>query len=338
MKVNRQELLQQLDQCRAGLATREIVEQSSCFIVKDGKLITFNDEICVRRDTNLNFEGAISAEPFLAILAKLVEEEIEIEPLNGELLIKGKGRRSGIKMEADILMPLDALEDAGPWVQLHADFCEAVETVGQCAAKNDSRFAFNCIHIHPEYLEACDNYQIVRYKLASGLESPTLARQSALKHVSSMDMTEMSETKSWLHFRNPAGVQLSIRRYVEDFPDMSGVLDAEAGAKTTLPGGLAEALDKAKIFSDGNPDGNQVLVELRPNKMSIKGQGAAGWFQEKKMVAYDGPEIAFMISPDLLTEITKKHNECGITANRLKVSNGKFVYVSCLAKPTDSAE
>jgi hypothetical protein len=96
-----------------------------------------------------------------------------------------------------------------------------------------------------------------------------------------------------------------------------------------LPGGLAEAVDKAKIFSSENVENDQVFVRMKAGKLLIRGEGAHGKFEEQKEVKFAG-DVSFMIAPRLLVEITKRTNDCVVGEGRLKIDTGRFVFVSCL--------
>lgn len=334
MQVNRQALLLSLEQVSPGLSTvRETVEQSSCFVFHEGEVVTFNDEIACTAKTPLDgVEGAVPAAPLMALLGKLAEEDVNITIDDGEFRIAGAGRRGGLRMAEEVLLPIQKVERPKNWQPLDEAFCEAVTIVQQCAGNDVDKFLLTCVHLNPEFVEACDNYQMARYPVAVAIRRPTLVKRDAIKHITGLDMAEIAETKNWVHFRNPAGLVLSCRRYMEDFPDLSGTLKKHGGTQITLPGGMAEAIDKADVLSSENSENNQIMVKLSPGRMAIRGSGTLGWWEERKKVGYAGPAMSFMISPKLMTEICKRHNECEISddANLLRVNGGKFTYVSCL--------
>jgi DNA polymerase III sliding clamp (beta) subunit (PCNA family) len=329
--INRETLLHQLESVQPGLSTREIIEQSSCFVFKNGFVRTFNDEIACYQKCEVFFEGAVKAEPLLAILRKLNEEEILISQEEGELVVEGKRRKAGIRCEKDIQLPVDKVEKPGEWTELHEDWVEAVTIVQHCASHDQKSYEMTCIHIHPNYIEACDNFQVTRFKLPTGVKSPTLVRAQSLKHVPTLGMTKFSETATWIHFRNNNGLVFSCRRGTEVYQDMMPILKM-TGTPITIPKGLFDAADKASVFANDTSDNGVVTVEIRPGKLRVKGVGALGWFQEIKKVKYDGPDLAFTIQPELLMEISKRHNEAEIIEGRLKVDGGKWRYVSCLGK------
>ena len=336
MKTNRPHLLGLLEQVQPGLSSKEVLEQSSCFVFHDGLVSTFNDELCCRIPCDIGYVGAVSAAPMLAMLSKLPEDEIDIfvDPEKpGEIRINGKSRRAGIVAETEIRLPVDKVETPKTWNPLPADFVEGLEVVVQCASKDEDRFRLTCVHIHPDFLEACDNFQIARFPLKTGVRGSILIRASSLKPICDLGIVEYSETRSWLHFRTATALMVSVRKHIEDYADLSGPLNAEGGIPATLPAGLAESVDKAEVFSKETLGSNNLIVELSPGVLILTGEGATGWYKERKKIAYDGPPIKFLIAPKLLVEITKKRNDCTIAPGRLRIDGGKFVFVTSLGDP-----
>jgi hypothetical protein len=336
MRINRQELLHKLETVSPGLAKRENIEQSACFVFQNGKVITYNEEIACTNDIDLGFEGAVTAAPLLALLTKMKEDDIEIEATAAELLIKGKRKRAGVTLQAEITLPVDGIDQPSEWSRLPEDFSEAVDIVQQCATDTHANWHLTCVHIYPEWMEACDNYQLIRFPIKTGVTRPTLVKREAVRHIAGLGMVEIAATKTWLHFRNPAGLVFSCRRYIEALNDMTANLEVPGGARATLPGGLADAVDLAEVFTAENSDNNNVRIELRPGKMLINGIGSHGWYKEQKEVKYDGVPIQFLIAPKLLVEISKRTQECEINAERLKIDGGRFTYVTCLGAVEDA--
>lgn len=332
MRVNREELLKQLELVRPGLAPREEVEQSSCFLFQDGRIRTYNEEISCSIKTKLPITGAVASKPLIAILQKLPEEEVEVTAADGELHIQGKKKEAGIRMEKDIVLKVE-VEKPKEWKKLHADFTEAVRMAQLCAGTDESQFSMTCVHIHPKWVEGCDNYQMTRYKIKTGITTPTLVRGSSIKHITQLDFEEFAETDSWLHFRSPSGLVLSCRRFVEEYLDLSTLMNVEGGVPTALPKGLAESAEKAEVFSSDNANENVVKVELKPGKLRLRGEGASGWYSEVKSVKYDGPNLMFHINPRMLADLVQRHDNCEITETRLRVQGERYTYVTCLATP-----
>ncbi len=329
MRVKRTDVLKQLEAVTPGLAKKEIIEQSHCFVFLDGRVVTFNDETAVSVKTDLDLTGAVVAEPLLALLRKLDDEELDVEVVDGELLVRGKKKRSGIRMESTVTLPVEGIETPEEWYKLPEGFLQAVGIVQSCVSRDASQFILTCIHIHPDWIEATDTFQIARYCLKTGVQTPLLIRQAALKNVVGVDVTEFSVTENWFHFRNPLGLMLSCRRNTGKYPALSQYLQVE-GVKIELPTGIDSVIDKAQIFSAGD-DYNLITVELRSGKIKITSQGSDGWYGEVVEAKYAGDEIKFRIVPMLLTEIVRKAKECMISQGKLLVDAGKWVYCTCLS-------
>jgi len=338
-RLNRAEFLQSLEAVQPGLSNREIIEQSSCFVFQGKTVTTFNDEVACRQPVPIKLTGAVQAAPLLSLLRKMLEDEIAIDEKDGHLVVYGKKREGGVRMEKEILLPVDKVDTPKTWQPIHPDFLDAVNLVQQCASRDESQFHLTCLHISPKWIEACDNYQAVRYKVKTKVKEPTLVRHWAIAGICSVGMTEFAETESWLHFRNPStNLVYSCRRFLHEYPvDISGMLET-TGSKTVLPKGLAEAADRAMIFSAEDKDNNVVLVSLKPGRLRIRGQSVSGYYHESRKIAYDGEAMEFVISPELLIELTKRHNDCEIGPGALIVDGGKYRYISCLENPNDAEE
>lgn len=336
MQISRESLLYSLEAVIPGLSTREAMEQSSSFVFKDGQVHTFNDEVFCSHRSDLNgVEGAVPAAPLLSVLRKLSEPNLKVRATNDELLLKGdSGREMAVTFEREIFLPIDKVEKPGRWRKLSESFSEAIKTVGMCASKDESRYMLMCVHIHPEWVEACDNYHLCRYTFRTGVKKSCFIKRDSIKHMVDLGMTHFSETESWMHFKNPSGMVLSCRRVVDqDYPDLGPILETH-GSKTVLPKGLAEAADRASIFSSENVDESDrvVKVEIRKGKLRISGQGVTGWYREMKDLKYRGRQMTFLISPDLLSRLVKTYNDCEISEDYLRVDGESYVYVTCLGR------
>jgi DNA polymerase III sliding clamp (beta) subunit (PCNA family) len=330
-KINRESFLHTLESVWPGVAPRAILEQSDNFVFKKGRVLTFNDEISCKAVSGLpkDFTGAVEAQKLLDLLRKLSEEELTVAWDGGSFALTGKRRGAEVRMEAQVTLPVEQVERPETWTKLPANFLEAVGLVQQCAGKDASQFRTVCVHLHPDWVEASDDFQLARYKIKTGLSTPVLVRQTSIKHVVSLGFTEMAETNTWLHFRN-GDVQLSCRRYLNEGYDLTPFLKIAKGKQIQLPKGIVEACDKALIFAADSED-KQVTVHLRPGKLRLEGIGAAGRYWEAKKVTYDGPPMKFSINPDLLSKLVTNHPEAEITPDRICVRMDNFVYLACLS-------
>jgi len=331
MLINRKELLEQLESVLSGISTREIIEQSSCFVFQDNMVMTYNDEIACTRKACLPIKGAVIAMPLISILRKLKEDTLEITTDKEKLLIKGKRKKVGIRMDTEILLPIDTIGEEKPekWKKLPGDFASALSSIQGCAGRDETRFALTCVHITPKWIEACDGYQAARYKIKIEIDKPTLVRKETIRYITNLDMSEFSETKNWIHFRNPSGLMLSCRRWTEDYPKLSKLLDIK-GTPTKFPKGLIETVEKAQIFSAEGVETDRVEINLIPDKLRIRGEGSSGYYQEVKNIKYKGKSLSFNVSAGLFLDLLRRHNSCEIAEDKLKIATGNYEYITVL--------
>lgn len=333
MKIEREKILCDLKRTEPGLSDRDVVEQSGCFVFKDKRIMTFNDEIACSCETELDINGAVKANQFLKILEKLREKYIDISETEKEILIKGQGnRRIGIVKDSKILMPIEKLEIPKKWKKLPDDFSEAIEFVQECAGKDEASFSLTCIHVHPKFVEAFDNYQLARYNTKTDLKSEFLVRQVSIRAIVSMAMSKFSEGKNWIHFKNDDGLILSCRRWKDEYLDCSQIVKAE-GEPVVLPKSLIEGSDRAEVFSEDNTKQGNIKVDISKGWVELRGEGTYGWYSEKRKIKdYDGKSYSFMIHPRMLIQLLKRQNECLISEKLLKVQSkgNKSVYVTSL--------
>jgi len=332
MKIKREEMLKEINAVMPGLSDREIIEQSSCVVFMNGNICTYNDEVACTYPSKMDIEGAVVAMPMVNILEKLTEEYVDVETTDSAVLIRGKAKRATIRMEKEVHLPIANIEKPGKWSKLGKGFNEALNLVQACAGKDDSQFLLTCVHIHPDYIEACDNEQVARFNDKTGFSSELMVRRDSIKHIVSLDMTHVSETKNWVHFRNPSKLVLSCRRYNDTYPDMSPILKV-SGSPLTLPKSIGEAVERCEVFSSESTDDNLLTVELKKGKLRVKGEGAHGDFIESKKIKYEDADLSFRIAPYLLVDLVNKHNQCEVTSNRLKITIGKLDYVTVLTVP-----
>ena len=86
MKLNRNELLDCLNIVRPAIASKEVIEQTTCFIFQAGQVITYNDEVAIHAALPEGFEveGAIPAKELLNILNRFKGDEVEFTPEENE--------------------------------------------------------------------------------------------------------------------------------------------------------------------------------------------------------------------------------------------------------------
>jgi hypothetical protein len=351
VSVARESLLQLLESVEPGTAQKEMVEQSSCFAFANEKVRSYNDDTAVEAKSPLgDFVGAVQAKPLMELLRRLPDEHIEVEPNGIEFRVTSKNgrRRAGIRMEHEVTLPRIRKDDRPKkWHSLPEEFNEAISVVQACASTDQTKFSTTCIHLTPKHIEACNDYQLCRWKMKLALTGATLVRQSSLRHVTKIHPTEFSETEHWLHFRG-AGQDLvmSCRRYADEdegpdaYPDVGSHIGTEGAIPLELPKNIVDPLEIAKEFaSDTDLAIPLIEMNIQPGKLTLSGKGALAWYSEtRKFKGYRGEPMRFMIGPTLLAELVKNHNSCLILPQRLVVKGNNMVYAVSLVSKDEGTE
>lgn len=329
MKINRKSLLRCLEAVSPGLASREgVLEQGQCFIFQSGRLTTFNGEVACSIVSPLDLEGAVPAEPMLKLLRKIPEEELAVRIDSGQLQIKGRDKWTAIRMESEVRLSLEDMEKPGAdWKSLPKGFVGSLGIAVSCVSSDASLPVITCVHLTPDHLESCDNRQLIRCPLETGI-AECLVRGSALKSVITMGVEEVNQTDNCLHFRNGNGLVLSCRRYEQNFPSLDGSLQCD-GPAVKLPEGLEQVVSRLEVFSSEAQGESLVLVTLTPGEIQLKGSGPSGWHRERYAVEYDGPEKRFVMNSRILLEAVKRSRDCVVGEDRVKVEDPMFTWVGC---------
>lgn len=350
-QINRENFLNDLQLVRGGLSAREFTEQSSCFVFKDGWVMTFNDEVaCRKKIAAKNLHGAVPATRLVEILEKIDDVTLDVGSKDGELIFRGKRKGFAVTKEKEIVLPIDQVEEPGEWRKLPDNFSKALGRVKKCVSGDETAFVLTCVHLHPEFMEACDNRQLFRHRMDLGLKEAVLVRAVALDEIVHLEMDCMSVTDSWVHFQRESkegddSLIYSCRKYVESFPDLHSVLKIK-GSKIVIPRGLQMTAERAGVFADDSSSGEPwVTVTLKAGRMEIRGEGNSGRYWEKKKIDYNGPEISFIIAPSLLQDIAETYKNALVSENLLKVTGGKSLeeggrweYIARLGKMDEKSE
>lgn len=330
-RTNRAELLQALQRVDPGLSSRDFIEQSTSYVFSGGWVATFNDEVCCRTKTGLpaDFVGAVKASKLKATLETINDDEVDLE-IRGDGNLRVRAHRIDVKirMQAEILLPIDQVDSPEAWLTLPEDFAKAVEQVVPAAGTNREEFVATCVHVAPEWMEACDRRQATRYEVALGLSRSFLVRARSLAHAVPMGVTKVGETENWFHLRNKTTV-LSVRRHLDPYPDIGRMLNFK-GTPAVLPRGAIQAARLGGVFTADDKQNDKVLVCLSDGRLDVVGGGMDGEARVHLDSTYRGGEVKFRIAPQLLATIVQNHTECEIAPGKLRVAGEKWTYMVLL--------
>lgn len=332
MNIDRQELYKKLLAVSPGLTSQKDPVQGDCVVIRRGRFYTFNGELAgsILSGLDKEMEGAVKASAFLGIVKALTEKEIEVDIDGKKLVVTGIKRGVKLNMEAEIFLPVDSVEIPKDWVPLKEGWPEAIDVAFRCTNNKSKDLGRKCIHITPGWIEASDNDKAVRWKIETFIKKACLIRGVTLKEIGPLGVTKGCETKNWLHFHNPFGLRMSVRKCnMDGYPDLTPFYN-KRGAVMTFPPGMADAAKRGSQVLDDK--GGCVKINLQPSGLKLTGDGVIGEYWEDKDVVYQGRSMIFKIPPKLIAELVEKHTTCEVSEVSLRVDGGAYVYVTSLVQ------
>jgi DNA polymerase III sliding clamp (beta) subunit (PCNA family) len=335
MKVQRKQLISILAKVNPGLAAKAVIEQSECFIFQGKRVYTFNDEIAVSHPIDFELAGAVNGKKLLDTLKKGADDEIDIFIKDGMIRVHGKKSRAGLKIDEEIKLPFGEVGDneEAVWINLPEDFCKAVHFCLFSTSRDASRPLLTCVHINGDEVESCDNFRMTKYTMSDGVpDCNLLIPADAAKDLISFAPTQVAKVGGWLHFSNADDVIFCCRTYGEPYPNLGAILECE-GEEAKLPEGIVDALERAEIFGEAAFKGTsaRVTVTLGDGRMTVRGEGDHGFFEEEMRLRYKG-EATFEIAAAFFAEVLQHTNTATIGDRKLMFNGEQWVHVVSLIK------
>ena len=345
MKIKTKDFKEALDIVKPGLASKELISQTTSFVFAEDSVVTYNDEICIVAPlANMGFTGAIKSEELYNFLGKVKVEEINLDITETAIEMKAGRATVGFALATEITLPLDELVVREDWEKLPKKFNKACKFAVQATSDDSSNPKINCVFFDSKkgHIAATDNYRLVRFDLRRKIPfKTTLIPASAIKEVIKLKPVMASQGNGWIHFKNEDEVIISCRVYNETFVDINSVIDAdrEDGLLFTFPEQTVEVLDRAIVFSSANAKVNNIeSVELtfKGKFLKIESKTDNAWFKESIPVkGYKGDEFNFKITPYLLKDILADAGACMIYQYLLKFESEDWLYLTSIQLTTD---
>lgn len=341
MNIDRLVLKEALEIVKPGLASKDIIEQSTSFVFYEGKVITYNDEISISHPVEGldNIEGVVSSEELYKFLSKSKSQEILIEASKESLLIKSGRAKVILKLIEDISLPIEEeilreVNEKSKWEKLPEEFVTGLKFAAQSCSKDMTNLKTTCVHINSKgVIEGTDNYRLAHYSFDKPFKIKTsLIPASSVIEIVKLNPSYVLQGEDWCHFKTENGTIISSRVFYENFVDTSDVLNiSKGGHSITFPKKILEILERSDIFSKRKSIIDEsVEVSFAPGVLRINSENEAGKFTESTKFEYKGEKMSFSITPYLLKDILKKITKCKINDYCLHFEGGNWKYVTTL--------
>jgi len=333
--INREKLIEVLTKVKPGLASREIIEQSSHFIFEEDRIWTYNDQIAISQGFKSHLVGAVKADEFYKLLNKLEDDELLIDTQKGEFCVQGKTVTANIKIDSDIkLQPIQAPGiNSKDWQALPEDFNNSISLCLFSASRNMIRPELTCLYVTGKTIFSTDTFRATKKEMKSKVKTDFLLPANAAKELVKYNVYKIfTETEGWLHFTNKEHTMFSCRVYADikypqkiwDFFDING-------KEIKLPDSFEKIINRVSTLVDSDFDLDRfITLTIKANKLICYGQGSCGSISEKVDIDYGRKEISVKVHPTFLEEIVKQLNSV-IIGERLLFKGKDFEHAICLS-------
>jgi len=335
MKIEREHLLATLEAVQPGLSSSGDIEQSQTFVFLGDRVMTYNDEVSVSCPIETDFKGAVKGEEMVKLLGKLKEKEVEVEITDGELHVKGGKVRAGIRLEAEITLPLEEVKppsDPKAWTPLPEKFAEGLRFCQFSASTDKGKPVLNCIQVSGQHVVSCDNFRLTRYDLGKTKAFPRdlLVPAKTVPTLLGYNPETYAAVGGWLHFRMASGLVFSCRTFEEAYPKTEQLLNVE-GDEVEFPEEMKDILSRAEVFAKGKAGtDSRIEVAFKGSEMMVTGRGEWGWLKEKAKVAKGSTSARFLINPVFLSDILGLLRTVTIGDRMIKLTGENFAHVATL--------
>jgi len=346
MIVKRERLLSDLTAAQSGLAAKELIEQTTCFVFsKNGRVFAYNDEVAVSKQTEFKGVGAVQAKELLSLLRLLHDDEVDISTTDSEMLIKSRRSEAALRLTMEISLPTDVIDEVlkekKKWTRLPSNFNQAIQISMMTAGHSYSHPALSCVHVTSQFAESCDNFRLTRYTLKDEVPNlelliPAHSARELVKH----DVKSLCITQGWANFKTEDGDKnqpdliFSCRTISHAYPNLNEFLQVD-GQPIRFPTDLADALNRARIFANTDSAMDQdarTTIRIADHWIVVSGEGDAGRFSEKVRIKYDGEPIEFVANPSILAKILPILTRAVVGASRIKFIGAEFSHAICLVQ------
>jgi hypothetical protein len=314
--IARSPFLELLASVSPGIEPKAIVEQSDCFLFEDGHIHAGWDDIYCSAPCDLPVFGAVKAKLLSSVLRVLGFKTVCFNCLSDRIVFHRPGYKAEIQLEENILLSTLPPDEMGEWKELPVAFESAVEAVVPYASKNEAWPVLVHVHIHPDFIEATDRYQIGRFHLKTGVEEPLLVRADNLRHIVDRNFTHFSISEThdghpkWLNFKNDDDLIYRLRISDEPYVQIEGFLDDSDSLPVTFDDDIRKAVKRVLPASVDEYGRSQLRINLKSNCAILSGHGDKVSIRQRCGCQFDGEPCEFVVRLGLFQNLIAISREC----------------------------
>jgi len=306
MQIEKTDLLKALNVARPAISTKASIAQTDHFLLDAGRVKACDDFLAIIAPLPVPWDGeplAVIAAPLLELLGRMPDGPVTVEYAENELRVKSGRVRAGIAARTEIQLAVPVPPKKSARAELPEGFGVALKGASFCVSKSTADPRLASMRCEGAKVLCGDNFRFAEFNLPSKFAEPFSLPSNFLKPVLDAVPTHYAIADGWLWFFGE--YTIGVRAWTQDYPTKDIMQFFEVvGESVELPKDLAAIVERAGVLA-GDDLAQDKLVELSfsGGKLTVRGQGARGWVEERVRVNWDG-ERSLMIAPSVLSEAT----------------------------------
>lgn len=310
--MNRKELLHTLDLVAPALATDNIMEIFQYLCFNNGTVHAYKETFGITAPVDVDVDFVVYGKTFMELLRASNAKELEIILESENVLLKAG--KSKIKLPyrpvTDFLFEEPSKEKWDFIIEIESDLLNGIELCLVTSSKDATMLAFNGISIssdgHKIHFYSADADAISRYHLADEEMKkkthlmPNDFCEALLKIATKAGMGggQLYVNKDWAVAELSSGYRIFGR--IMDVPDPTdyehhiGRVMKKTSEWITIPGGLAQALNRARII--GENENKSTVIKFDGRKMFLATDSHMGLVKDTIAFKGDHPSLEAMVN------------------------------------------
>jgi len=249
-------LKEALNFVKGAIARKDFVPELTHFNIQDGRIVGFNGDMAISSPIGVDIRAKPHAQTFIKAVNSAQEEVALSLTAAGRLSLKSGKFRALIDClqgdESRFIIP------EGEVIDLGENFLDCIKALSRFQGIDASRPWSSGIMLRSGSALATNNICLVEYWHGTTLPFPVNVPRAAIAELIRIgeNPTKVQATRNSISFHFSGNRWIRTQLLIQEWPDqIDRILDA-GGTPTGIPGGLFEALETLKPFTD---DGSRVF-------------------------------------------------------------------------------
>ena len=290
MKVNRLNLIQDMNKALPGIATGTVtIENADTVVFNNGHIYSYNSAISVdvAEKEASGLKGVVKGIDFYNCLTKLPGDEIELEEADGVWKITDGTIKVKINLlpEGKLFERFDSLKPNENWTEIDSeDFLSGLKICNM--PKNSSKFAG--IYFKGNSFASTDSYTINRYTSKNTYPEFWISNSAVAELLKWNDFVGVELNKMWLQLKSSDGTVFSVRTLdTAGFPlervlgVLNSSLETEADFNSEFTDEFYTAIGRAAAFSSEDDGHEVVCFNIGKDGSTVNSERVSGAYEEK---------------------------------------------------------